>query len=84
MYFVYVLRSVKDSKTYVGCTKDLDNRIKEHNSGEVKSTKNRTPFTLWYSEEFTDKFEAFKREHHFKTGWGRRQLRKILGNLVEK
>ena len=80
MYTVYVLRSLKDSRTYIGCTKDIENRIKEHNLGEVKSTKGRTPFILWYKEDFLDKYEAFKREKHFKTAWGRRQLRKLLQN----
>lgn len=83
MYIVYVLRSLKDNKTYVGCTKDLDNRVKEHNNGEVKSTKSRAPLVLWYKEEFKDKFEAFEREKHFKSSWGRRQLRKILDNRVK-
>lgn len=81
MYTVYILRSQKDGRIYVGCTKDLENRIKEHNAGEVKSTKTRAPFVLWYKEDFKDKYEAFKREQHFKTSWGRRQLRKILNNL---
>ncbi len=81
MYSVYVLKSLKDGRTYVGCSRNLKNRINEHNSGEVQSTKGRTPFILWYKEEFINKYEAFKREKHFKTSWGRRQLRKILDNL---
>ena len=81
MHTVYVLKSLKDNRTYVGCTHNLQNRIREHNSGEVKSTKNRIPFYLWYKEEFLDKYEAFKREQHFKTAWGRRQLRKILDKI---
>ena len=81
MHTVYVLRSLKDNRTYVGCTKDIENRLKEHNSGEVKSTKCRRPLVLWYKEEYCDKYEALKREQHFKTSWGRRQLRKILDNL---
>lgn len=72
---------MKDGRTYVGCTKDLNNRLKEHNAGEVTSTKTRLPFIVWYKEEFTDKYKAFEREQHFKTAWGRRQLRKILDNL---
>ena len=81
MHTVYVLRSLKDNKTYVGCTKNIENRLKEHNAGEVKSTKYRRPLVLWYKEEYYDKFEAFKREQHFRTSWGRRQLRKILNNI---
>jgi len=81
MYSVYILKSLKDKRTYVGCTHDLKNRIKEHNSGEVKSTKARIPFILWYKEDFDNKLEAFNREKHLKTSWGRRQLRKILEKL---
>jgi len=39
---------VKDSDLYVGYTKDLKNRISEHNEGKVPSTKFRIPFTLVY------------------------------------
>ncbi|MFA9288415.1 MAG: GIY-YIG nuclease family protein [Weeksellaceae bacterium] len=81
MYTVYVLKSLKDQRSYVGCTKDLKNRIKEHNAGEVKSTKYRRPLVIWYQEEYQDQHTAFQRERHFKTAWGRRQLRKILENL---
>lgn len=82
MYTVYILQSLRDKRTYLGCTHNLNNRIKEHNLGEVKSTKNRSPFKLVYKEEFEDRYEAFKREKHFKTAWGRRQLKKILSNLI--
>lgn len=81
MYTVYVLKSLKDNRTYVGCTKNLENRIREHNSDEVESNKDRGPFSLWYKEDYADKLEAFKREKHFKSSWGRRQLRKILNNI---
>jgi putative endonuclease len=81
MYSVCVLKSLKDGRTYVGCTKNFKDRFKKHNSGEVKSTKNRVPFILWYKEEYLNKNKAFKREQHFKTSWGRRQLRKILDTL---
>ena len=82
MYFVYVLQSLKDKRTYVGCTGNLENRIKEHNTGEVKSTKGRIPFRLIYKEEYPNKYQAFNREQHFKTAWGRRQLRKILKPII--
>lgn len=83
MYTVYILQSLKDKRTYVGCTHNLNNRISEHNYGEVQSTRNRRPLKLIYKEEFSNKIEAFKREKHFKTSWGRRQLRKILEPLID-
>ncbi|MCL4377576.1 MAG: GIY-YIG nuclease family protein [Actinobacteria bacterium] len=75
MYFVYVLRSLKDNKRYIGFTDNLERRLTEHNSGKVKSTKNRKPLELIYHEEYTDKFEAMNREKFFKSGRGREFLK---------
>jgi len=44
MYYVYVLRSLKDKKLYTGHTNNLSERIEEYNKGLAKSTKNRRPF----------------------------------------
>ncbi|MCP5064071.1 MAG: GIY-YIG nuclease family protein [Ignavibacteriae bacterium] len=77
MYVVYVLRSLKDQKRYIGMTSDIERRIVEHNDGLVKSTKNRRPFELIYSEKFEAKSEAMKREKFFKSGRGREFLKSI-------
>ena len=60
-YTVYILISLKDSKRYIGMTSDLNRRLNEHNSGKVKSTKNRRPMKLIYTEEFDSKEDAMKR-----------------------
>ena len=77
-YYVYILRSEKDGKRYIGLTGDLERRISEHNSGKVRSTKNRRPLTLIYYEEFGSKEEATKRERFYKSGRGREYLKKEL------
>lgn len=34
MYYVYLIKSLKDpSKTYIGYTVDLEQRLEKHNSG---------------------------------------------------
>jgi len=71
MYFVYVLKSKKDQKRYIGFTDNLERRLNEHNSGKVKSTKNRKPLDLIYCEEYESKSEAMNREKYFKSGYGR-------------
>ena len=75
-YIVYVLKSKKDNKRYIGFTDNLERRISEHNSGLVKSTQSRRPLTLAYFEEFETKSEAMNREKFFKTGFGRSFLKK--------
>ena len=75
MYLVYILKSLKDHKRYIGFTSDLERRILEHNSGLVKSTRNRKPFELIYTEEFEIKEQAMDREKFFKSGKGREFLK---------
>ncbi|MEK7542960.1 MAG: GIY-YIG nuclease family protein [Patescibacteria group bacterium] len=60
MQIVYVLKSQKDDNLYIGCTSNLEKRVKQHNSGFVRSTKSRVPLELVYWEEYNDKFEAFQ------------------------
>jgi len=70
MYFVYILKCCNNSSTYVGITKDLIKRIKEHNS--------KRPYKIiWYSA-FKDKIKAYKFEKYLKTGSGIAFLRKHL------
>ena len=84
MYVVYVLKSLKDGHHYIGYTGNLLRRLKEHNDGKTASTRYRRPFELIYTEEFSEKEEAEKREKFFKSGIGREELKKILDGAVPK
>ena len=77
MFIVYILKSLKDNKRYIGFTEDIERRIQEHNNGLVKSTKNRRPFALIHSESFEVKQEALNKEKFYKTGKGREFLKKL-------
>lgn len=83
MQYVYILKSDLDGDLYIGCTNDLKNRLKLHNSKKVQSTRLRTPFKLIYYEAFLDKKDAFDREQFFKTGWGRNNIKKLLSNYLK-
>jgi putative endonuclease len=78
MFFVYVLQSLKTGTRYVGTTADLEERLKAHNSGKCRYTRNRMPWTLVHCEETSTLSEARRREHYLKTGQGREYLDKIL------
>ncbi|MCF6353208.1 MAG: GIY-YIG nuclease family protein [Cyclobacteriaceae bacterium] len=77
-YFVYILKSEVNGKTYTGYTSDLEQRIKEHNSGKTKSIKPYIPYKLIYSEILNSKEEAIKREKYLKSGIGREFIKSIL------
>jgi len=77
MYIVYAIKSVKDGRIYVGFTVDLENRIKEHNSGKNTSTKDYRPGRLIYSELQETRIEAREREKYLKSGIGKEFLRSL-------
>ncbi|MBI2023800.1 GIY-YIG nuclease family protein [Candidatus Giovannonibacteria bacterium] len=79
MFYTYVLKSKKDGKLYIGWTDNLINRVKQHNSGNVIATKNRTPLELVYYEACKIRENAISREKILKTGFGRLYLKKRLG-----
>ena len=62
MYFVYILKSLKDKKLYIGRTYNLDQRFREHNLGKVFSTKHRRPLKLVYYEAYKSEADCKKRE----------------------
>ena len=81
MYNVYVLKSLKNGKQYIGSTgKDVNIRLKEHNQGSNKWTKANNPFRLMYTENFVTITEARKRENFLKSGVGRKQLKEMLSS----
>jgi len=73
-WYIYIIRC-KDNKLYTGITKDLERRVKEHNSGYgCRFTKYRTPVKLVHSEEVISRPEALKREMEIKS---LRRLKKL-------
>lgn len=70
MPYVYVLRSIKDGKRYIGSTDNLNRRIRQHNEGLVLSTKNRRPLVLVYYQEFEMLYEARIWEGKYKKSRG--------------
>jgi len=77
MWFVYILKCA-DKRSYVGCTTDVNRRVKEHNSHKVPYTKDKTPVELITYISFSNKYKAFEFEKYLKSGSGRAFLHKRL------
>lgn len=75
MYYIYVIQSQKDSNLYIGCTHNIEERLKYHNDGKVRSTKNRRPFILLYHEQYNDKYLAYNKERYYKTAKGKKEIK---------
>ena len=84
MFYVYILKSKKDGKCYIGSTNDLKRRFVEHNKGKIFSTKYRKPLVLVYYEAFLSEKDARKREQTLKNyGQGITNLYKRISNSLE-
>src|SRR4030043_856414 len=82
MCYVYVMQSKKDKQFYTGFTRELQNRIREHNEGRVSSTKTRGPFELIYYEACLNEQDGLAREKYLKSGMGKRYLRNRLKRFL--
>ncbi len=83
-FFLYILYSPTHKRTYTGQTKNLDNRLDNHNAGKVKSTKPYRPWELIYFETLLSRAEAMKREKWFKSKAGRKKIVEILNKYLRK
>lgn len=79
-YIVYILECA-DHSLYVGCTNNLDKRLKQHNESKSGAhyTKIRRPVALKYSETFLTLKDARKREAELK-GWKREKKVSLIQN----
>ena len=78
-YFVYIIKSAKDGKNYIGSTSNLEKRLLWHNQGKNKSTKHRIPFSIIFRKEFSDKSSALAYEMWLKKQKGGYKIRELLG-----
>ncbi len=85
MFYVYILKSKKDNKAYIGSTNDLRNRVKLHNNGKVFSTRLRRPLSLIYYEAYLAESDARRREQKLKNfGQGIVNIYKRIADSLKK
>ena len=81
--WLYNLR-LKSGELYIGATKDLDQRYKDHCSGKAcRTTKLDPPVALIYSDEFETFVEARKRETQIKR-WSRAKKEALASGDSDK
>jgi predicted GIY-YIG superfamily endonuclease len=77
MYYVYLLRSIKNSsKTYIGFTTDVKQRLAAHNAGDSPHTKKYRPWHLVMYLAFDLEEKALDFEKYIKIGSGHAFARK--------
>ena len=84
-YCVYMLRSKKNGRIYVGCTSNLKKRLEEHRKGMSYSTKKILPIEVIYVESYRTKSDAFRREKRLKQhGSALRNLKLRLSDTLSE
>ena len=84
MSYLYIIKSKKTLRIYIGYTSDLKRRLMEHNSDKVFSTKNRGPWALVYYEAYLSNSDAREREKKLKYhGKALGQLKRRMKNSLD-
>ncbi len=83
MFYVYILKSLKNQDVYIGYSDDLKTRYKAHNQGFVKATKPNIPWMLVYYEAYKNKKDATKREKQLKNHRAKEDLKLQLKHSLE-
>ncbi len=79
MHFTYILECA-DKTLYVGCTNDLEKRLKQHNGAKAGAhyTKIRRPVVLRHFERFRTLAKARAREAEIKRWTRQEKLNLVL------
>ena len=78
-YYVYIIqsKSVTD-RFYTGFTENIENRLKDHNSGKDPHTIKYKPWRIKTAIAFTERQKALDFERYLKTQSGRAFAKKRL------
>ncbi|HEY0741152.1 MAG TPA: GIY-YIG nuclease family protein [Chryseosolibacter sp.] len=80
-FYTYIIYSEKCDKYYVGHTDSISKRLEEHNIGKGgQFSSNCRPWNLVYSEQFSSRSDAMKREREIKS----KKSRKYIEWLIQR
>ena len=78
-FYVYIIQSLKDpNRFYTGFTENIENRLKDHNSGKNSHTTEFKPWRIKTAIAFTDRQKALNFERYLKNSSGRAFAKKRL------
>jgi len=78
--YVYILKSLKNNRFYIGSTINIKNRLQEHNSGNSVYTSFSLPFELVFKQEFETIKVARQIEYKLK----QLKNREIIESIINK
>ncbi len=77
VYCLYILQSESTGRYYIGQSQDVTERLAYHNANYSKSLKNRGPWKLVYTETYSTRSAAVRREREIKSWKDRRMIDRL-------
>lgn len=78
-FYIYIIYSEKCDRYYAGHTDSIPKRLEEHNIGKGgKFASNCRPWNLVYSEQFSYRSDAMKREREIKSKKSRKYIEWLI------
>lgn len=78
VFYVYLIKSTVEKWIYVGFCENLEIRLNQHNSGQVRSTKSYKPFRLLFVQIVKSRNEARNLEKFLKVRFNKEALLNLL------
>ena len=80
-FIVYILYSPILDQYYVGHTENIEDRLFRHNNSGSKSTKKANDWELVYTEKFSTKADAAKRELEIKKKKSQNYIKWLISSV---
>ena len=79
-FVVYIIYSPTLNQYYVGHTENITDRLYRHNNSGSKTTKKANDWVLKYTETFSTRSDAAKREQEIKNKKSRKYIEDIVSS----
>jgi len=66
VWVVYLIQNSDSKQKYFGVTKNLEQRLADHNNGGIKYTTKQGSWILIYAEAYRNQADAYARERRLK------------------
>ena len=77
-HILYKTTHLETGRFYIGSCENTEIRLQQHNMKRTPSTKSSVPWEIVYTEEFSTRSDAVKREYEIK----RKKSRKYIEYLI--
>lgn len=83
MYYLYILKSERTGKYYIGQTANIEDRIARHNLGKSISTRSGVPWVLVFQKEFSTRSNAILAEKWVKAMKSKKVIMDIIRGDID-